>query len=141
MKLILVDDFSADRKLFAALLTGGKTPWLRDITLTTASVVPPFSVLFMEYDGMILDERLGIQSGYEIAREIHALNWNFPVVVLTTEPMLMPLDALSYCDAVLSKRTDWAGFSALNPLFGLRSWVRNIARVIEARKANERTPP
>lgn len=136
IKLLMVDNSYADRKLFQMLLCGGDPPWLRNVEMV--SIDKPYEDVseYASFDGVILDYRLSRgENGVDVARAIHEYNWRIPILMMTGVPDQLPQNVLTFVDRVAAKDVTLTdGFNPVDPLLVVRAWLRDIGRAVQAGK-------
>lgn len=124
IKLLLVDDLKEHRILAKIQIVGS----FDDVEVTALAYPPEDLHEVLQYDGMVIDEHLAAGVlGVNVARDIHLIDWRFPMMLYTSnDPRSVP-NAMAYVDYVCSKFD--------NDHFGqcLRAWIRQIGRLKDAR--------
>ncbi|HXG29992.1 MAG TPA: response regulator [Nevskiales bacterium] len=120
IRLLLIDDAKPARLVQTYVLEHE----FRNVSVTGAEQAPPLEQM-LEYDGIIIDERLAGERGMDVARRIQQENWMIPLMVMTS---LQPSDpafekAYEFVDYVVTKSDP--------PMFinAIRALIRQIRRI------------
>jgi CheY-like chemotaxis protein len=119
IKLLLVDDSPTDLRLFKVMLT----ELLANTEITTLGRKCRIED-YAHFDGVILDERIGLERGHLIAREIRRVYPSKPILLLTGEVAMVTPEMADSVDGVLSKILSSADKDVLR---SIREWAQKIS--------------
>lgn len=86
VRLLIVDDSQPSRLVQTFVIEEN----FENVEVVTCMQPPPMKEI-MDYDGVVLDERLINESGIDLARRIHQENWRIPLMIMSS---LRPDDQL-----------------------------------------------
>ncbi len=120
IRLLLIDDAKPARLVQTYVLEHE----FRNVSVTGVEQPPPLEEM-LDYDGIIIDERLVGERGMDIARRIQQGNWMIPLVVMSS---------LQPADPVFEKAYDCVDYVVTKsdpPMFinAMRALIRQIQRI------------